>query len=178
MNALRNPLFLAAFLLIFHANSVSQTRVQKIKVYNSIISTVLQGKKHKGPLMEVRDSSVTVLSKGGPVSIPSNSIKGIKFKRTASVGRGAAVGGVTGFFVGLIIGFASGDDECPPGSFCIYQATAAEKGLAGGIVLGAAGSVVGVIVGAASHTQKIKINGDQKIFLARREDIRMYARPR
>ena len=112
------------------------------------------------------------------MSIPSNSIKNIKFKRTASVGRGAAVGGVTGLFLGLIIGFASGDDQCPPNTFCIYESTAGEKALAGGLVLGAAGSIVGVIIGASSHTQKIKINGDQKIFLTEREDIRKYARAR
>ena len=178
MNAFRSQLFLAACLLTFPADVMGQARVQKIKLYNAIISSVFQGEKHKGPLLEVTDSSITILSKGGPMSIPSNSIKDIKFKRTASVGRGAAVGGVTGFFLGLIIGFASGDDECPPGSWCIYQATAGEKGLAGGLVLGATGSVVGVIIGAASHTQKIRINGDGKIFLGKKEEIKKYARLR
>ena len=178
MSTLRIPLFLAACFLTFYFDGVSQTQVQKIKNYNSIISTVFQGKNYKGPLMEVADSSITILSKGGPVSIPSSSIKNIKFKRTASVGRGAAVGGVTGLFLGVMIGFASGDDECPPGTLCIYEATAGEKALAGGLVFSAAGSVIGVIIGATSHTQKIKINGDQKIFLTKREDIRKYARAR
>ena len=142
MNAFRIQLFLAACLLTFHADVIGQARVQKIRIYNSIISTVFLGEKHKGPLLEVTDSSITILSRSGPMSIPSNSIKDIKFKRTASVGRGAAVGGVTGFVLGLIIGLSSGGDECPQGSICIYQATAGEKGLAGGLVLGGVGSLV------------------------------------
>ena len=178
MNALRNQLMLAACLLTFHADVMGQPRGQKIKIYNAIVSIVFQGPKYKGPLLEVLDSSITILSKGKPTSIPSKSIKDIKFKRTASVGRGAAVGGLTGFFVGLLIGLGSGDDECPPGQTCYFQATAGEKGLAGGLVFSAAGSIVGVIIGASSSAQKIKIEGDQKIFQTKREEISKYTRPR
>jgi len=178
MNALRHQLLLAACLLTFYADVVGQPRAQKIKVYNAIITTVFQGQNYKGPLLEVKDSSLTISSKGGPVSIPSNSIKDIKFKRTASVGRGAAVGGLTGFFTGAIVGLASGDEECPQGSWFCTEVTAEEKALGGGLVLGAVGSVAGVIVGALIHTPKIKINGDQSIFLAKKEDIRKYARSR
>ena len=159
MNALLNQLMLAACLLTFYVDVVGQTRVQKIKVYNAIVSTVFQGKKYKGPLLEVKESSVTILSKGEPTSIPSNSIKDIKFKRTASAGRGAAWGGLTGFFTGGVIGLASGDEECPQGSWFCTEVTAEEKALGGGLVLGAVGSVVGVIIGASSHTAK---NHDQR----------------
>ena len=176
MNALRNQLMLAACLLTFHADIMGQTRVQKIKVYNAIITTFFQGQNYKGPLLEVSDSSIAILSKGEPKSIPSNSIKNIKFKRTASVGRGAALGGLTGFFVGLVIGLASGDDECPPGQTCYFQTTAGEKGLAGGLVLSAAGSIVGVIIGATSSAQKISIDGDQKTFQSKRGEISKYVR--
>jgi hypothetical protein len=179
MIALRNHLLLATCLLTFHACVLGQSRVQKIKLYNAVVSTVFQGHKYKGPLIEVSNSSITILSKGERVSIPSNSIKDIKFKRKGAVGRGALAGGLTGFCLGLIIGFASGDEECPPGGswFCT-EISAEEKAVGGGLALGAVGSVAGVIIGAASHTKKIKINGDQSIFLARKEDIRKYARYR
>ena len=178
MKALRNQLVLAACLLTFHPDAVSQTPVRKIKVYNAIVSTVFQGKIYKGPLLEVTESSVTILSKDKPTSIPSNSIKNIKFKRTASAGRGAAWGGLLGFFTGGVIGLASGDEECPQGSWFCTEVTAEEKALGGGLVLGAVGSVVGAIIGASMHTPKITINGDQSIFLVKREDIRKYVRPR
>ena len=179
MKALRHQLLLATCLLTFHADVMGQARVQKIKVYNAIITTVFQGQNYKGPLLEVKESSLTILSKGGLVSIPSNSIKHIKFKRKGAVGRGALAGGLMGFGLGLIIGFASGDTECPQGGswFCT-EITAEEKALGGGLMLGAVGSVAGMIVGASSHTPKITINGDQSIFLAKKEDIRKYARSR
>ena len=178
MSALRNQLLLAACLLTFDGDVMGQARVQKIKLYNAIITTVFQGQNYKGPLLEVKESSLTISSKGGPVSIPSKSIKYIKFKRKGAAGRGALAGGLTGFGLGLIIGFASGDEECPQGSWFCTEITAEEKALGGGIFLGAVGSVAGVIVGALSHTSKITINGDQNIFLAKKEDIRKYARSR
>ena len=177
MNALRNQLVLAACLLTFHPDAMSQTPVKKIKVYNAIISTVFQGKIYKGPLLEVTESSVTILSKDKPMSIPSNSIKDIKFKRTRRRGEGL-LGEALGFFTGGVIGLASGDEECPQGSWFCTEMTAEEKALGGGLVLGAVGSVVGMIIGASRHTPKITINGDQSIFLVKREDIRKYVRSR
>jgi hypothetical protein len=88
MNALRNQLMLAACLLTFYADVVGQPPVQKIKVYNAIVSTVFQGKKYKGPLLEVKDSSITILSKGELTSIPSNSVKDIKLKLRRRWGEG------------------------------------------------------------------------------------------
>jgi hypothetical protein len=179
MKTLRNSLFLTGCLLAYHTDGVSQRRIKKNKVYNAILSTVFQGGKYKGALIDVGDSSVTISSKGVSRLIPSNSIKNIKFKRTGSVGRGAAVGALTGFFLGLSIGLASGDEECPPGTVCINETTATESGLAGGLVIGATGSVIGVIVGATStHGEKIAINGDRKIFVTKREEIARYVRPR
>jgi hypothetical protein len=92
------------------------------------------------------------------------------------VGRGAAAGGLTGFFTGAIIGLASGDDDCPPGQTCYFQATAGEKALAGGLVFSAAGTIVGVIIGASSRAQKISIDGDQKTFQSKKGEISKYVR--
>jgi len=179
MNALRHQLLLATCLLTFYADVMGQARVQKIKFYNAIITTVFQGRNYKGPLLEVKDSSLTISSKGRPVLIPSNSIKNIKLKRKGAVGSGALAGGITGFGLGLRSGYASGAEGCPQGgSLLCTEISAEEKAVGGGLALGAVGSVAGVIIGASSHTKKIKINGDQSIFLARKEDIRKYARYR
>jgi hypothetical protein len=151
-----------------------QTAEKRLRIYNAIISTPEQQQKLRGVLLEVHDSAVTIISKDVAVRIPATSIREIKIKRKAAVGRGAAVGGLTGFGLGLIIGFASGDDQCPPGSWCIYQATAEEKALGGGLVLGAGGTIIGVIIGAASRAEKIKINNDPRIFRNNLERLKKY----
>lgn len=151
---------------------------KKLKIYNAIISTSVQNQILRGILLEVRDSSITLISKEERVLVPATSIAVIKIKRKAAVGRGAAVGGLTGLGLGFIIGFASGDDECPPGTWCIYQATAEENALAGGVVLGTGGTIIGVIIGAVSRAEKIKINGDPRIFQNNLEKMKKYAQTR
>jgi hypothetical protein len=154
--------------------SSGQTAKPKTRVYNAIVSTVHEGTAYRGVTLEVGDSYITILSKGEEIRLQSASIKTIRFKRKASVGRGAVIGGVTGLVLGAIIGFADGDDQCPPGSWCIYSATAEEKALAGGLVLCAAGTMVGVIAGAAASGQKIRINGDQTTFQSKQEEMKKY----
>lgn len=153
---------------------VAGQRVQKAKVYDAIVSTVFQGKNYKGPLLDVNDSSVTILSKGTPVPIPVNSIRALKFRRKAAVGRGALVGGITGLGLGAIIGSASGDDECPQGSICLYEANAGETALAGGLVFSGVGTVVGVLIGSLSSKEKITINGKREILQANQQKIKEY----
>jgi hypothetical protein len=172
MNLFRSVLLVLPGLLAFNASA--QTPPKKARFYISIVSTIFEGSKYKGPLLEVRDTSVTVLSKGEPLSIPYNSIKHIKFKRTAAVGRGAAVGGAVGLLTGVILGFATGGSECPPGQICLYESTAGENALAGGLVCSALGTTIGVVVGAASG-RKIKIYGDIKVFQSRSEDLKKYS---
>lgn len=164
----------AAIFFLFIPDCVGQQQTPKIKVYNAVIYTIYQGPNYKGPLLQVTDSSLTILWKGTPTSIPSNSVRTIKFKRKAAGGRGAVAGGITGLALGMIIGAASGDDECPPGQICIYQATAGEKALAGGLVLSVCGSVVGAIIGSLSHAEIIKVNGNRETFVANKEKLRRY----
>lgn len=151
-----------------------QPAEKKLKVYNAIITTAQQKQKLKGVLLDVQDSSVTIISMDKTMRVPATSITDIKIKRKGAVGRGAAVGGLTGMGLGFIIGLASGDDECPQGSWCIYQATAEEKALAGGLVFGLGGSIVGVIIGGVSRAEKIDINRDLKVFQANVERMSKY----
>lgn len=174
MNCPGNCFAIAVILVASCAPCSGQSTKQKVKVYNSIVSTVFHGQAYRGVLSEVTDSSLTMLSHGEEVRIRSNSIKQIKFKRKASVGRGAAIGGITGLGLGLMIGFASGDDTCPSGSFCIYETTAEEKALGGGLVLCAGGAIVGVIIGAIGNAQKIEINGDVKTFQSKQGEMKKY----
>jgi hypothetical protein len=64
------------------------------------------------------------------------------------IGRSALIGFCIGAGVGALIGLASGDDD-PGKTWFAY--TAGEKALGGGILVGGAGAIVGLIVGAAAH---------------------------
>jgi hypothetical protein len=63
--------------------------------------------------------------------------------------RGAGVGLVIGGVGGAVIGFASGDDS---GGFISF--TAEEKALMAGTLMGAAGAVVGTVVGLLSRDEQ------------------------
>ena len=150
-----------------------QTAEKKIKIYNAIITTS-QKQKLSGVFLEVQDSSVTIISSDEKIKVPATSIMVIKIKRKGAVGRGATIGGLSGVGLGLIIGLASGDDECPQGSWCIYQMSAGDKALAGGLALGISGTIVGMTIGAVSRAEKIHVNGDAKIFQNNVEKMKTY----
>jgi len=161
-----------AVFVCLHLHCFGQSPKQK--VYTAKVATVFRSKGYRGALLKVEESSITILSKGKPVSIPSNSIKSITFKREAAIGRGATLGSITGFGLGYIVGYMSeGENDCQPGTWCI-EVSPGEAGLAAGLVLSGAGTIIGVIIGWASKKQKININGDQQIFQSNLEEMRKY----
>lgn len=162
------------FALLAYSAS-AQERPKKMRTYNVTIFTATNPGKIHGLLYQVSDSSIVVIDDDQRISVPAKSIQSLKIKRKAAVGRGAAVGALTGFGLGAMIGLASGDDECPQGSICIYQATAGEKALGGGIVLSGGGALIGLIIGSVSRAEKIIINGDPNTFLHNLETIKKYA---
>ena len=75
-----------------------------------------------------------------------------KIQRT-SHGRGAlhglAIGAGIGATVGIVAGYASGDDDCDEDlGLCIFD-EAEDKAFVGGMLLGTAGGLVGLVIGAA-----------------------------
>lgn len=83
-------------------------------------------------------------------SAPTEALRAIELPRQH--GRGALEGAGTGLLAGALLGaglgFASGDDTCPAGQWCIFKLTAAQKAAGAGILLGGAGLVIGAIAGA------------------------------
>ena len=157
------------------ANSYGQKSTKKLKVYMARISTKEQEKPIKGVLEEIRDSSVVVSTAKERVRIPASAIQEIKIKRKGAVGRGALAGGLTGLGLGLMIGFASGDDECDPNAWCILPMTAEEKAMGAGVFLGICGAATGIIIGSVSKAEKISINGNQGTFKKNLEVMKKYA---
>lgn len=71
--------------------------------------------------------------------------------RGKSIGRGAGIGLLAGVASGALIGLASGDDQCDEDaylSFCNLSFSAGDKAAIYGILLGAAGTFGGAVVGA------------------------------
>jgi len=176
MNTLptRTILIICIYILASYASSYGQSN-KKLKVYTANIST-LQGERIKGVLDEVRDSSLFVLTANQRTKIPASAIQDIKIKRKGAVGRGALLGGLTGFGLGAILGLADGDEECPPGPWtCTSTLSAEGKALGMGIVFGVGGAVTGLIVGSLSRRQLVTINGDQGSFKGNLETMKKYA---
>jgi hypothetical protein len=71
---------------------------------------------------------------------------------TVSHGRGAlegvAIGAASGALLGAVTGLASGDDHCAEDSFCLFQFTANEKAVLGGVAFGGIGLALGALLGA------------------------------
>ena len=70
--------------------------------------------------------------------------------KRSQAGRGARIGALVGLVAGMALGFASGDDD-PNGWFAM---TAGEKALAGGVLLGGTGGLLGLIVGATHRVDR------------------------
>ena len=104
--------------------------------------------------------------------IPVSQIEKIKFRRKGGVGKGAAIGGGIGIVVGLISGYADGDDTPEPDVWFDFSATAEEKAAGSAIVLGTIGAISGSIVG--SLKKKFIIRGEQDNYEAVKNELIKY----
>ena len=91
----------------------------------------------------------------GPLLDPA----GIRTFTTIDHARGAweglGLGMLAGITTGAVIGLASGDDHCSANGFCLFQFSAGDKAILGGIVLGGAGLVVGGLLGAVIGSRDV-----------------------
>jgi hypothetical protein len=115
------------------------------------------GVQEKGELIAVKQNSILLLGSysGADISIDVPDIKTIKIVKGSGALPGLAYGFLIGGAVGAAIGLASGDDAPH-----FVRFTAGQKALIAGAVLGAAGGVIGLIVGGSTgNEQTIQIEG-------------------
>jgi hypothetical protein len=67
--------------------------------------------------------------------------------RWSGANRGGIIGAVTGGAAGIVAGLVDGDDRCGSGEWCLFEMSAGEKAVLGGMALGAAGGVIGAAIG-------------------------------
>lgn len=138
----------------------------------------------KGVIVEANDSSVQFIDKSfltrGKVMasyklrvIPISTIQTIKYRKRNSPGKGALLGAVGGALAGAILGYASGDDRCEPGTWCIFVYSAEEKATMGAVLGILPGLGIGTILGSRRET--IHINGDQSTYNLIRNELKKYS---
>lgn len=176
-NKMRKLSFLLAALIAVsfaqaQLDSSSSAPAQKkfIVIVKTMDNKFLAGKFHS-----VGDTQLLLIrSSDGLHSIPAENIRFFTLRRKNSVGRGALIGFGVGALTGIIIGFASGDDEIQEPSpndpwgigSAIHNAfamTAGQKALVGGLSLGVGGTLVGIIIGAVAK-RKFTIGGKKQKF--------------
>ena len=156
-----------------------ETIPAKKKTYKVIIQDQ-QSRVHQGYLQNIGDSTLSVIQypahfggtgNGDLIQYPD--ISSMTIKRKGNATRGAIIGALSGFLIGTIIGYASGDDPAIPANedfFGIgnaFRLTAGQKAIGGGILLAGAGAVVGGVTGALIK-KKFMINGKKENFDAMR----------
>ncbi len=124
-----------------------------------VILALKNARQVTGELLSVRDSSLVISTlkdsdekdwttqTGGIVAVDDQEIQKVIIKGNSNIEKGMALGFLIGAGAGALIGSVSGGGWVPPGTMAV----------AGGIVFGGAGFVIGSIVGVASST------GDKEI---------------
>lgn len=141
----------------------------------------------KGALVEVQDSAIQVLqrvyirknsivSTNAAMVVPVSSIRKIQVRKRSNVANGVWLGALGGVVVGAAIGYASGDDVCPPGAFCLFQFSAEDKAVVGSVAGIGPGMALGAILGSGKKT--ILINGDQTLYSNARHQLQDFVHQR
>jgi hypothetical protein len=161
-------IFLLGFSLSLSAQKPFKKDIYKARVLESrtkLIST--------GYLYQLQDSSILIShSEFKPIIVKMDLIEiqkidCIRVRKKGKIGKGILYGGLAGFAIGAITGFASGDD---PSGFLSF--TAEQKGVMLGTFFMIPGAIIGGIIGA--QTIKIPINKNQKIYAKQKKELKKY----
>ena len=170
---MKTHLIYLAFLLFISSLFVGNAQNQKGRTYKVWVELSQKGQKHKGQLLQLKDSSIVVQywQEEKVIEIPVDEIKKLKFRRKGAIGLGAGIGAGAGILAGAIAGMADGDDP-PPETWFEFSSTAEEKATGGAITLGILGAATGSVIG--SIKKKFAINGAQENYTKMKPDLNKY----
>jgi len=112
-------------------------------------------KRAVGAVERLTPDSVAIRFGGGTlhdVALDGDATLELSVGRRHPVLKRTGVGLLAGAGIGALLGFASGDDTCPSGGWCILQYSAGEKAMMGAVAFGAFGGVAGLLLGAIAPT--------------------------
>lgn len=180
------PVILLAIQTMVQTDSVAtapETPVPK-GPYKATIKTI-DGKTQQGWLYQVNDSQVVLLKNvrdlrnkydellqpTGSYILPADQIHTISLKRKNAGLKGMLIGFGAGALSGIVSGFISGDDPVTPytGTFAdafigignAFAMSAGEKAVAGGLIFGTGGGIVGLIISSVAK-KKFTIGGKKE----------------
>lgn len=145
----------------------------------------LHDKKIRGYILNINDSSVTIIEKkywnsglfDQQKSIPVQQITGIEKKSRNGMSplEGMGIGAIGGTILGFALSFSDCDD--PDNDCDFFQRLFAAKSLRGAltfsVVLGGIGSVVGLFSGGKKK-KKFHINGNRDALISNKNEILFY----
>lgn len=154
-------------------NTKRQSNSSFVRIY-SINNSV-----RSGYLYEVNDSAFTIYSSRSEPSVINTirytEMNKIRFGPKNRFGNSVLIPAAIGAFIGVIAGFAAGDDECKGLLDCIYTLTAEEKALIYGGLLGIGGGVIGAFIMSFSVKIPIKIHGNYANYNNNKQRFKGYA---
>ena len=148
--------------------------IDDIKIYKSLYKiTVKKSDKSKfsGLLWSVEENKITViesydiqdyqLQQIPIIEVYAHEIEKLKLRKKGGIGRGVGNGASIGFATGALLGLISGSDSCDPNKICLFETSAEDKALGGGIFFGLVGGAVGAIINAIPKSVTINSSMDQ-----------------
>ena len=138
--------------------------------------------KIKGCLYRVEDASLALLPRAILMQgydsdqeftmIKATQIDMVKIRRKGSIGKGVAIGALSGFAAGVILGLIEGDDQ-PSGSWDVINYTAEAKAIMYGTTFLIPGAIIGAVVGSIKI--KIPIKGNTDTFNKNKQRLKKYS---
>lgn len=170
---MKTHLIFLAFLVFISGIYFGSAQNEKRRTYKIWVELSQKGEKHKGQLLQLKDSTIVIQywQEEKVIEIPVNKIYKLKFRKKGAIGMGAGIGAGAGILAGLIVGMADGDDP-PPETWFDFSSTAEEKAAGGAITLGVLGAATGTVIG--SIKKKFTINRTQENYAKMKPDLHKY----
>ncbi|HYV64952.1 MAG TPA: hypothetical protein VE964_01835 [Myxococcales bacterium] len=129
-------------------------------VWDREVELRLAGQEVRGRDLTLGSEVVWTDGEGQRQRAPLQALQSLRFSPAYGSGRGAlegaGIGLLGGGLLGAAIGFASGDDTCPPRGLCVIHFSGAQKAAFLAIGFGALGLVAGSLVGAViGHREQV-----------------------
>lgn len=175
---MKKLLSIAGCLFLLLTAKAQGDSIKRQKTFITVVRTT-DNKLIKGRLLAVNDSQLVLNSSNVAQPVLPESIQSFTLKRKNSALKGALIGLGVGAVTGIVIGLASGDDPVmqypdanndPYGIGSIgvvinnaFALSAGEKAVAGGILLGTGGAIVGTLIGVLAK-KKFIIGGKKEVF--------------
>lgn len=161
-------------MLVFATGNYGYCQKEYTRSYKVWVKLKQKNSKIMGRLVELRDTTIVVQNWNDSISqeIPIGKIDKLKFRRKGAIGMGAGIGTGAGILIGLVSGYADGDDTPNPDAWFDFSLTAEEKATGGAIGLGILGGAVGSVIG--SLKKNFVIDGILQNYTDIRPDLNKY----